>query len=118
MTHGLEKITVKVKDDFNNLENQINKEDLIVAIDFKKVVGIKLIEYFSDSDSSMSQRDTNYKIKGRVFQMIEIENDFLIDVYIQNYADFVSFLKSEIQDIELQLEEGVELLLEDLVFQL
>ena len=51
LTHGSENITAKVLDENNSLGKLINKEPLVVELDYNRLVDIELINNFRDSDS-------------------------------------------------------------------
>ena len=116
LTHGSEQLVAKVWNEYDSLKDKIGEENLIVEMNYDQLVGIKLIEDFNDFDSSITSRGGNYVIKGRVSQTIKTESDCLIDLYLQTGPEFISILKSEIGDLELKEEQGVEVELTDLKF--
>ena len=116
LNHGSEEITAKVWDKLRSLKKIKKDQDLLVELNYDRLIEIKVITNFNDSESEIVSQKDYFSIKGRVIQLMQMENDVLIDLYLQTGPEFISILKSEIGDLELEKEQGVEIRVTDLKF--
>ncbi len=116
LTHGSEKMTAEIWDEEGNLKDYIGEKNLSVEMSYDQLISIKLIENFDDFDSSIVFLKNRFRIKGRVIQIVKTKYDILIDLYLQTGPEFISILKSEIGDLELKEEQGVEIEVKGLKF--
>lgn len=116
LTHGSERMIAKVWAKGDALDGKVGVENLIVEIGYDQLLNAKMIGNFNDFDSSISFQKNRYTVKGRVIQVIKTDEDYLIDLYLQTGPDFVSIYKSEIGDLTLTEEQGVEIEISGLRF--
>ncbi|UTW63192.1 hypothetical protein KFE98_03275 [bacterium SCSIO 12741] len=116
LTHGTERFKAHVWNEKEDLEKQIGIENLLVELNYDRLLSLKLIEGFQDKDSYIRRIDQHYQIRGRVIQIMKTETDTLIDIYLQTGPDFISILQSQIGNLNLDKEQGVELEITELKF--
>lgn len=116
LNHSQEKLIAKVWNKDGRLKEKVGHENLIVEINYEQLINIKILENYDDFDSKISQKETNYLIKGRISQIIKTENDVWIDLYLQTGPEFITILKSQIGELEIQIDQGVEIEVTNLKF--
>lgn len=116
LRHGKTNLVAKVWDEENVLKDQIGKDNLIVELNFDQLLAVKLLENFDDVDASIIPTNNSFILKGRICQILAIENDVLIDIYLQRGLEFISILESECEGLELKEQHGIEIEVIDLTF--
>jgi hypothetical protein len=116
LMYGSEKLVAQVCDADGKLKDKIGKKNLDIELDYDQLVSVKLIEDFNDADSLIRQQESNYIVKASVHSIMKIEDDSLIDLYIQTGVNFLAIQQSEIGDLELKEEQGIEVELTQLRF--
>ena len=117
LTHGQEVLKAKVWDESKDLEKRvIEEQNLIVEMNYDELLSIKILDKYKDEDSIIKAENQNYLIRGKVIQFIELKSDVWVDLYLQKGAEFISILKSQIKDLEVELEQGVEIVVSNLKF--
>ncbi|WP_027419008.1 hypothetical protein [Crocinitomix catalasitica] len=116
LTHGENRLEAKVHGKENDIKDLISVEDLIVELDYNKLLKTTLIQNFNDDDSLIKKINDHFLIKGRVINIIKTEKEFLIDIYLRTCADFILIEESLKEDLELKEGYGVEIELTDLIF--
>ena len=93
--------------DDTDVETYLNTE-VFFEMDYKGIINWLMIEDFDDCESGLFERDGSIVVKGKVHNLIDVEGDTIIDIYMMNGPEFISILSSEINSIIPKIDEGIE----------
>ncbi len=117
LIHGENEMTALIKSKIDTLINFIGSQtNIIVELDYEKLIAAKVISDFDNSDSAIATKDDHYIIRGSVSQIIKMENDTLIDLYLYTGPEFITILKSETHGIDFEVDQGIEIEIAGLMF--
>lgn len=114
LLHGSEELVLKVWDEDESLKARSETGDILGELNYEEIFSHRAISNFSDNDSVILGFDNLFIIRGRVCQIIETNDDYVFDIYLQNGADFLAVLKSDLKGAQLNKDDGVEMVVSGL----
>ena len=93
--------------DDTDVETYLNTE-VSFEMDYKGIIDWLMIEDFDEWESGLFERNGNIVVKGKAHNLLDVERDTIIDIYIMNGPEFISILSSEINSIIPKIDQGIE----------
>jgi hypothetical protein len=112
--HGSEELILKVWDKDGSLGSRPKDKDILGELNYEEVHSCRSVSCFSDDDSTIIGFDGLFLVRGRVCQVIETDDDCVYDIYLQQGADFLAVLKSDLKGMQLRTKDGVEVVVSGL----
>jgi hypothetical protein len=100
------------------LENFIKSgEDILVEMEYNSILSSRILENYDDErDAVIMAKENHHLIRGKVCQLLPIENDVMVDLYIRTGPEFICTLLSEYNGLNLAVDQGIEIELTGLTF--
>lgn len=107
--HCDEMLSVYINKDIEEIKTLLNRE-LTFEMNYERILMWKLLEKDTDLISGLFNTCRNtVLIRGLIHNKIQIENDTIIDVYIENGAEFIAITCSDIDNYVPEIGEAIEI---------
>lgn len=113
-SHHGQILIVKVQHSQDKAEKIINRS-VNFEMDYEEILNYTTSQDYDDFQSGLFMvGDNSIKVLGRVHNLIESGKDTIIDIYIQQGAEFISVLSSEIGNNVPNINDGIEIVVRGL----